>query len=139
MLTEMLSSLRPSTRERLGQALIWIGILTWAPFLLLRGFGYRPSLLWFLPFHLLGVIGGSRLRAAAREVRGEDPPGRSGLRIVGHGLILLGVAVWLPYFYLKLTVDQPVEVGRFLPFHLTGVLSGVVVLVWTAWTERRMK
>ena len=51
------------TRYRLGNMLIWLGVLTWVPFIVLRIAGEKPSLLWYLPFHLLGVIGGSRLRA----------------------------------------------------------------------------
>lgn len=49
-------------RYRAGIALIWIGVLIWLPFILLRANGLKPLLFWFLPFHLIGVIGGSRLR-----------------------------------------------------------------------------
>ena len=45
-------------RYRLGTLLLWLGILTWVPFIILRIVGEKPSLFWFLPFHLLGVIGG---------------------------------------------------------------------------------
>lgn len=47
----------PLARYRLGVFLIWVGVLSWAPFILLRIAGQKPSPLWFLPFHLLGVIG----------------------------------------------------------------------------------
>jgi len=54
-------------RYRLGNLLITLGVLTWLPFIVLRIAGETPSLFLFLPFHLLGVIGGSRLRAYARK------------------------------------------------------------------------
>lgn len=112
-------------RYRLGTALVWLGALTWLPFILLRVAGEKPSFLLFLPFHLLGVIGGSRLRSLARQEMGELVPQRNRLRMVGHGLIYLGVLVWVPYFYVKLIVEQPLDVMDYLPFHLAGVLSGL--------------
>ncbi len=54
-------------RYRLGTVLIWLGIMTWVPFIILRMAGEKPSLFWYLPFHLIGVIGGSRLRATAQR------------------------------------------------------------------------
>ncbi|MBI2333480.1 MAG: hypothetical protein HYU84_15210, partial [Chloroflexi bacterium] len=50
-------------RYRLGNVLIALGVLTWLPFIVLRIAGEKPSLFLYLPFHLLGVIGGARLRA----------------------------------------------------------------------------
>jgi len=41
---------------RLGTVLIWLGVLTWLPFIVLRIAGERPSLLWYLPFHLFGSL-----------------------------------------------------------------------------------
>ena len=114
---------------RLGTVLLWLGVLTWVPFIILRVVGEKPSLLWFLPFHLLGVIGGSRLRAIARKEM-DLPPGKvSPLRVIAHGLIYAGILVWAPYFYLKATTQAPVEVMNFLPYHLTGVLTGIALLV----------
>ncbi len=116
------------TRYRLGNVLIWLGVLTWLPFIILRIAGEKPSLFWYLPIHLAGVIGGSRLRASARKEMGMPPPKKSRLRMFGHGLIFVGILVWVPYFYLKVA-QQPVEVMDYLPFHLVGVLGGTVVLV----------
>lgn len=114
---------------RLGTGLIWIGVLIWMPFIILRATGSTPSLLWFLPFHLLGVIGGSKLRkAAGREMQLQSEP-KTKLRSMGHMLIFVGILVWAPYFYLKYAAQQPVEVGQFLPYHLAGVLSGVFLLL----------
>lgn len=115
-------------RYRVGLVLIWIGVLTWLPFILLRASGSTPSLFWFLPFHLVGVIGGSRLRKIAREELGADAPKKNAFRTIGHSLIFLGILVWGVYFYLKLVAGQPVDVGSFLPIHLTGIFSGIVFL-----------
>lgn len=112
-------------RYRVGTALVWLGVLTWAPFIFLRAIGHKPTFLLFLPLHLVGVIGGSRLRSAARRELGMPPPPRSFLHTAGHTLILLGILVWVPYLYLKLGAGQAVEVMDYLPYHLTGVLGGV--------------
>lgn len=117
------------SRYRLGTVLVWIGVLAWAPFILLRAFGEKPPFLFFLPFHLIGVIGGSRLRSIARRELGLSPPKRNLLHMAGHGMILLGIAVWVPYLYAKLVSGQPVEVMGYLPFHLAGVLGGVLLHV----------
>lgn len=115
-------------RYRVGLALIWTGVLTWMPFIVLRASGAKPSIFWFLPFHLTGVIGGSRLRAKARREMGAAAPKKNVFRTLGHSLIFLGILVWGVYFYLKLVAGQPVDVGDFLPYHLTGVLGGISLL-----------
>ena len=112
-------------RYRLGTILIWIGVFTWVPFIFLRVVGEKPPFLLFLPFHLIGVIGGSRLRALARKELGIAPPRKSFLLIAGHIMIFLGILVWVPYLYLKVVMGQPVEVMSYLPYHLVGVLGGV--------------
>jgi hypothetical protein len=114
-------------RYRLGSILVWLGVFAWAPFIFLRAIGERPSFLVFLPFHLLGVIGGSRLRSVARKELSMLPPKKSILHMAGHVMILLGILVWVPYLYLKLGMGQPMEVMNFLPFHLIGVLGGVLL------------
>jgi hypothetical protein len=126
-------------RYRLGIILIWLGVLIWVPFIFLRAIGERPSFLVFLPFHLLGVIGGSRLRSTAQKELGLLPPKRSVLHMAGHAMILLGILVWAPYLYLKLVMGQPVEVMNFLPFHLTGVLGGVLLHLLSYIIQRRAK
>lgn len=124
-------------RYRAGLALIWIGVLTWLPFILLRASGSKPSLFWFLPFHLIGVIGGSRLRKVARAELGAEAPKKNAFRTIGHSLIFLGILVWGVYFYLKLVAGQPVEVGDFLPYHLTGIFGGIGFLVLGYFVNRR--
>jgi hypothetical protein len=126
-------------RYRLGTILIWLGVFTWAPFIFLRAIGEKPTFLLFLPFHLIGVLGGSRLRSMARRELGMLPNKRNTLHTAGHILILLGILVWAPYLYLKLALGQPVEVMNFLPFHLTGVLGGVVLHLLSYAIERQRK
>ena len=115
-------------RYRIGVGLIWVGVLTWLPFIVMRANGIYPSIFWFLPFHLTGVVGGSRLRKMARREMGDESPKQNTFRSIGHVLIFLAISVWGVYFYLKLVVGQPVEVGNFLPYHLTGIFSGIAFL-----------
>jgi hypothetical protein len=124
-------------RYRLGNLLITLGVLTWLPFIILRIAGETPSLFLFLPFHLLGVIGGSRLRAYARKEMGTPPAKKSLLQKLGHALIFLGILAWTPYFYIKFATTQPVDVMNYLPYHLTGVLSGVALLVIHFFTSKK--
>lgn len=111
-----------------GTLLIWLGVLIWVPFIALQVTGKHPSFLWYLPFHLAGVVGGARLRASARKEMGLPPPQRSPLRIAGSVLIVLGVLAWAPYLYLRTFSRASVDVMDFLPFHLIGVLAGTLVL-----------
>lgn len=110
--------------SRLGTILIWLGVLTWLPFIVLHVAGQKPSLFLFLPIHLFGVIGGARLRAMARPA---TPPKKNWRRPVAHFLILAGILVWAPYFYLKLAMHQAVDVMQYLPFHLLGIFGGIVL------------
>jgi hypothetical protein len=123
-------------RYRLGTILVWLGVLTWVPFIFLRAIGEKPTFLLFLPFHLVGVVGGSRLRSSARKELGISLPKRDLLHTAGHILILLGISVWAPYLYSKLVMGQSVEVMSYLPFHLTGVLGGVFLHLLTYVHER---
>ena len=126
-------------RYRLGTILAWLGVFTWAPFIFLRAIGEKPAFLLFLPFHLIGVIGGSRLRSSARRELGMSPPKKQSLHTAGHILILLGISVWVPYLYSKLILGQSVEVMDYLPFHLAGVLGGVFLHIISYLIERQRK
>jgi hypothetical protein len=119
------NKISPIWIHRAGVALLWFGVLTWVPFILMRASGVYPSIFWFLPFHLTGVIGGSRLRVLARKKMGQDAPKRNPLRTIGHILVFLAISVWGIYFYLKLIVGQSVDVNDFLPYHLIGIFSGI--------------
>jgi hypothetical protein len=116
------------TRYRLGTVLVWLGVLVWAPFILLRVTGEQPSMSLYLPLHLLGVMGGSRLRAFARKELGMPSPKKTRLQSLGHGLMFAGILVWAPYYYLKVVARQPVDVMDYLPYHLVGILGGIVLL-----------
>jgi hypothetical protein len=94
------------TRYRLGTIFIWLGVMTWLPFIVLRIAGEKPSFFWYLPVHLFGVVGGSRLRSAALKEMDSPAPKKNPLGAVGHGLIYIGVLVWAPYFYL---IDKSVK------------------------------
>lgn len=124
-------------RYRLGNVFIWLGVLLWAPFIILRIMGEQPSMSLYLPLHLLGVMGGSRLRAFARKELGIPKPQKTRLQLFGHGLIWFGILVWAPYYYLKIVVGQSVDVMDYLPFHLICVLSGVVLLAVNSFLSRR--
>lgn len=45
----------------------------------------------------------------------------------GRGLILLGVAVWIPYAGLKYVAHEEVPFGPFLTLHLLGVIPGALL------------
>jgi hypothetical protein len=136
MVTEELISI-VVMRYRLGTILIWLGVFTWVPFVYLKVIGENPPFLLFLPFHLLGVIGGARLRSIARKELGLIPNKKNYLTLAGHLMIFLGVLVWVPYLYLKLVIGQAVAVMNYLPYHLTGVLGGVSFHILNYFIERR--
>lgn len=137
MVTKENTILPAPTRYRLATTLIWAGVLTWVPFLLLRSLGQKPPLFWFLPIHLVGVVGGARLKASANREMGTALPKKTPLRTFGRLLVLTGILVWVVYFYLKLVAHAPVEVSQFLPYHLTAMLNGVAVLLLDFLIDRR--
>jgi hypothetical protein len=124
-------------RYRLGSVFIWLGVLVWAPFIILRIMGEQPSMSLYLPIHLLGVMGGSRLRAFARKELGMPKPQKTQLQLLGHGVTWAGILVWAPYYYLKVVTSQPVDVMDYLPYHLIGVLGGAFILGIGWWVDRR--
>jgi len=115
----------PDTQQ-IGKLLLIMGVLAWAPFLILVGMGEEPSIYPFLAVHLTGVIGGTRLRARRNDGKAKQ---RSRRQVIGRILILLGVLAWAPYLYQKDILGQPVEIGLFLTVHLTGVLTGIALLL----------
>jgi len=128
MITEGKLFNAPLTRYRLGSALIWVGVLTWVPYIVLRLTGQDISPFLFLPFHLIGVVGGSRLRSRARKEMGISKTKKNLFRLIGHVMIWAGISVWVPYFYMKLVVRVSVAVMNYLPYHLAGVIGGVLML-----------
>ena len=115
----------PDTQQ-IGKLLLIMGVLAWAPFLILVGMGEEPSIYPFLAVHLTGVIGGTRLRARRNDGKAKQ---RSRRQVIGRILILLGVLAWAPYLYQKDVLGQPVEIGLFLTAHLSGVLTGFALLL----------
>ena len=126
-------------RYRAGTVLIWLGVLTWLPFIILRIAGEKPSLFMFLPVHLIGVIGGSRLRSLARKEMATPARAKKKFQLIGHGLIYAGILVWAPYFYLKIFTQTSVDVMDFLPYHLTGIFGGILLLVINYLISRKDK
>lgn len=124
-------------RYRLGNVLVWLGVLVWAPFIVLRIMGEQPSMSLYLPLHLVGVMAGSRLRAFARREMGMPSPKKTRLQMLGHGLIWAGILVWVPYYYLKLVSHQPVDIMNYLPYHLIGVFGGIVLILINTFNSRK--
>ena len=77
----------------------------------------------YLPFHLLGVIGGARLRRTANKQLGKPVEKRRGYKRIAHFLVIASLLVWIPYYAFKLS-GQPVVLTPFLAVHLIGILSG---------------
>jgi hypothetical protein len=82
-------------------------------------------------------MGGSRLRAFARKELGMPAPKKTRLQMLGHGLVWAGILVWVPYYYLKIVSNHPVDVMDYLPMHLVGVLGGTVVMVVSHFVDRK--
>ena len=112
-----------------GTALIWLGVLAWAPFFLLLASGREVSFFPFLAAHLAGVLGGAWLRTNADRKGGvsANPTHGRWRRFASRIMIYLGVLAWAPYFYLQRFAGQEVEIAPFLAAHLTGVLGGAAL------------
>lgn len=113
----------PRQLHKYGTALLWAGVLVWVPYFLLRMVGESPSLLMYLPFHLLGVIGGARMRITANKQLGKPVEKRKGYKRVAHYIVIASLFIWIPYYALKLS-GRPVELTPFLIVHLIGIFSG---------------
>ena len=112
--------------KNLGKVLLFLGVLAWVPFLFLIAIGQEPPIYPFLAVHLIGVIGGSRLRARYNPTKAEKKPKRV---VIGRIMILLGVLAWAPYLYQTEVLDRAIEIRPFLTIHLTGVLGGIILLL----------
>lgn len=135
-------SLTPSEWRWLGNGLILLGVLVWAPFLAATAMGEDWPFLPFLAGHLAGVLGGWRLRARADRMEGHRPAipevGRR-RRWLSRLLIYLGVLAWAPYFYQIRVLGNAVEISPYLAAHLTGVLSGVALRLSVEIERRRRR
>jgi len=54
-------------------------------------------------------------------------PSRDLLKIFGTLLLILGVSVWIVYGLLRYGMGCHVTALQFLPYHLAGVVPGVVL------------
>ena len=115
-------------RRALGALLIWLGVLAWAPFLVLIANDQPVPIFPFLAAHLAGVLGGAWLRSSADRAQGVNQVEHGQRRrIISKIMIYLGVLAWVPYFYLDKVLGQDVQIGPFLAAHLTGVLGGAAL------------
>jgi hypothetical protein len=113
----------PHRLHQYGTLLVWAGVLVWMPFFALRIIGESPSLMIFLPFHLAGVIGGSRIRTAANLQLGKPKAKPTRYKKASHALVIASLLVWIPYYALKLS-GQEVDVSPYLTVHLIGIFGG---------------
>ena len=113
----------PNHLRKFGTIFIIIGVLVWAPYFVMRINGESPSLLVFLPFHLLGVVGGARMRKTANKQLGIPIEKSRGYKRIARYLVIASLLVWILYYALKFS-GRPVEVAPFLTVHLVGMLGG---------------
>jgi hypothetical protein len=119
----------PHRQHQCGTVLLWAGVLVWAPFFVLRILGESPSLMAYLPFHLLGVIGGGRIRTTAKRQLGLPKPANTWYKKVSHGLVIASLLVWVPYYAQKLS-GQAVDLNPYLTVHLIGIVSGTGLMAF---------
>lgn len=117
-----------SSQQRLAWFLITIGVLAWVPYFYALARGGTPNILPYLGVHLAGVLSGAWLRRRSSPVR-KDVGHGSRRRQLATVLVILGVLVWGPYFYLNEIAGQPQPLGPYLTAHLIGVLGGSALRV----------
>ncbi len=116
------------SRYRLGKTLTWLGILAWAPFILLTIGRYSPPILPFLVVHLIGILGGAWIKRTDPQAGiGNSLAGKSLPRRIGSILILIGVAVWVVYFAIGNFTSVEVSLTPFLVLHLSAVVPGLLL------------
>jgi len=111
-------------REKLGKILIWTGVSVWGVYGVLLLLGLYPSLFLFLPVHLAFVLSGVRVRKLGGDAKREKNPK---LKSISNALLLLGMAAWLPYFYVHYFYQLEVAHMPFLILHMTGMLVGGLI------------
>ena len=62
---------------------------------------------------------------------------RGPIEWVGKLLIVAGVAVWIPFTVHLMTGHAP-DVHGYLPFHLSGVIPGAILLR-RRWLQRQLR
>lgn len=64
-----------SNRRKLAKGLIWMGVLAWAPYILLKYIiGGEVVMLPFLVVHLTGVLGGGYLKTSELIKKRNEKP-----------------------------------------------------------------
>ena len=112
------------SKKTLGTISIWIGLLAWVAYLYLISIGNMVSIWPFLFVHLVGSMGGVKLRGPLPEEQLAIGPRR---RKISKVMIYLGVMVWLPYLYLDKVTGLAVSITPYLTAHLIGVIGGMIV------------
>lgn len=116
------------SREQIGRTLVWLGVLTWAPYILLTIAGRSLPILPFLTVHLAGVIGGTKLRRS--NISGSSEQARSITPLqqrISNALLLIGSIIWGVYFLMKSSLGEQVEIMPFLIIHLSGIFGGILL------------
>lgn len=116
------------SREQIGRMLVWLGVLTWVPYILLTIAGRSLPILPFLTVHLTGVIGGTKLRRS--KISGSSEQSRSIMplqRRISNALFLIGIITWGVYFLMKSYLREQVEIMPFLIIHLSGIFGGILL------------
>jgi len=116
------------SRRALGKTFTGLGILVWVPYGVLTIGGSTPSILPFLAVHLAGILGGLWIKRMDHGVVKENPmvPSLSRRRI-GSILMIIALAVWVPYFILKDLTVQQVNSAPFIVVHVSAALSGLLL------------
>ena len=112
------------SRRTLGNIMVWLGVLVWIPYVLLISNQIETPLLPYLLLHLIGVLGGVKLRGPMTQEHSVIGKRR---RKISRILIYGGVMAWLPFYYINGVLGQEVDTTPFLFVHLTGIIGGVLV------------
>ena len=116
------------SRVQIGRMLVWLGVLTWAPYILLTITGRSLPILPFLTVHLAGVIGGTKLRRSSISGNSEQSQSITHLqRQISNVLLLIGIIIWGVYFLMKSSLGEQVEIMPFLIIHLSGIFGGILL------------
>ena len=111
-----------------GKILIWVGVLTWVPYVYLIISGKEASLFPFLALHLIGVVGGLWIKKQKRSMNINPLPSTGKrARPIGNILILLGILAWAPYLILHKYYGYDVDITPYKVVHLTGILAGIFI------------
>jgi hypothetical protein len=117
-------------RQTYSKYLIWLGLLAWIPYILMRALRLEVVVMPFLVVHLTGVLGGAFLQRASSGEQNTVSERERFRKTFSTVVILLGVSVWGVYFGLEWITGVEREVAPFLIAHLSGVLSGAGIKVY---------